>query len=317
MLLLLLGFIIPIVSGQSTPAQMVAKMGVGINLGNTLDAPHEGDWAPAAQESFFDAYKQRGFKHVRIPIRWDLHIGNNAPYTIDENFMNRVEQVVGWSLNRGFITIINSHHDDWLDSSDFNSKLPRFKQLWNQTAQRFKNKPETLLFEIFNEPHVMNADNVNTMNAAILPIIRASNPTRIVLYGGLQWMNPNWIINNPDSMKFPKDPFVMLEVHSYDPYDYTKHDPTTHNFDPNVMSSWTSKLKSWSHQKNISVLLGEFGVTHDQNEGTGRSSWYKAVVQDCKDQGFAFCVWDDNGWFQVYHRDNGQWDEDVMKALFS
>jgi endoglucanase len=45
---------------------MVKKMGVGINLGNTLEAPEEGGWAPAAKESFFDQYKQAGFTNVRV-----------------------------------------------------------------------------------------------------------------------------------------------------------------------------------------------------------------------------------------------------------
>jgi len=36
---------------------MQKKMGIGINLGNTLDAPTEGAWAPKAEESFFDEYK--------------------------------------------------------------------------------------------------------------------------------------------------------------------------------------------------------------------------------------------------------------------
>lgn len=39
-----------------TPENAVLGMGIGINLGNTLDAfPNEGDWAPAAQEYYFKA----------------------------------------------------------------------------------------------------------------------------------------------------------------------------------------------------------------------------------------------------------------------
>ena len=44
-------------STPTTPAEMQKKMGIGINLGNTLDAPTEGAWAPKAEESFFDEYK--------------------------------------------------------------------------------------------------------------------------------------------------------------------------------------------------------------------------------------------------------------------
>ena len=49
--------------------------------------------------------------------------------------------------------------------------------------------------------------------------MRQSNPTRIVFFGGLKFMNPSWIIANPDSLVFPaNDSHLALEVHSYDPY---------------------------------------------------------------------------------------------------
>ena len=85
---------------------------LGINLGNVLEAPTEGAWAPAAQEYYFADYKQRGFTTVRVPVRWDNHTAQAAPYTIDPSFMARVQQVVGWSLAQNFTTIINAHHDE-------------------------------------------------------------------------------------------------------------------------------------------------------------------------------------------------------------
>ena len=68
------------------PFEMVAKMGMGINLGNTLEAPYEGSWSKEAMEYYFDDYKDAGFKNVRIPIRWDNHNNEYIPYTIDKNF---------------------------------------------------------------------------------------------------------------------------------------------------------------------------------------------------------------------------------------
>ena len=145
---------------------MVKIMGLGINLGNTLEAPIEGAWAPAATEKDFDQFKAKGFTNVRIPVRWDNHTEQAPPYAVDEQFMSRVEQVVEWSLARGFVTIMNTHHEDWLDHPDtFAAKLPRLKAIWTQIAARFQSKPERLLFEIFNEPHLMSVDQLNEMNA--------------------------------------------------------------------------------------------------------------------------------------------------------
>ena len=47
-----------------------ANLGRGINLGNALEAPQEGEWGIVIQEYFFDKIKDVGFKAVRIPIRW-------------------------------------------------------------------------------------------------------------------------------------------------------------------------------------------------------------------------------------------------------
>lgn len=49
-----------------------------------------------------------------------------ARYDVDPVWMARVQQVVGWALDRGLVAIINSHHDKWLDSELFFAlRLPR------------------------------------------------------------------------------------------------------------------------------------------------------------------------------------------------
>ena len=111
-LLLLHSFYFQNLSAQLTPQQAVAEMGRGINLGNTLEPPREGEWNNGpAQESFFDAYVEAGFSNIRIPVRWDLHTGNSAPYVINSTWMNRVEQVLDWGLERGFYITLNGHHE--------------------------------------------------------------------------------------------------------------------------------------------------------------------------------------------------------------
>jgi aryl-phospho-beta-D-glucosidase BglC (GH1 family) len=42
-------------------------LGRGVNLGDALEAPKEGDWGVVAQEEYFDLIKEAGFGSVRIP----------------------------------------------------------------------------------------------------------------------------------------------------------------------------------------------------------------------------------------------------------
>ncbi len=111
---------------QLTPQEAAIQMQKGINLGNTLEPPLEGGWNnPAAQEYYFDMYRDAGFTCVRVPVRWDEHTQDSYPYKIDEAWLQRVEQVVDWGLSRGLFIIINAHHEEWIKSNYSNAALPR------------------------------------------------------------------------------------------------------------------------------------------------------------------------------------------------
>lgn len=330
------------------------SLGVSVNMGNVLEAPIEGNWAPPAQEYYFDDYKTAGFQSVRVPVRWDNHTMREAPYTVNATFMARVAQVVNWSLSRGLNTIINSHHDDWLDDvAAFDAMLPRFQAIWTQVAQQFASAPPSLLFECFNEPHIMTVAQLNTMFSTFYTTVRASNPTRFLLFGGLQWDGPAWIAQNPTAMVIPglgQDPAVGVEIHDYDPHPFT--------MSPISITSWGTaadvqavfytmgNMTAWSQKNhNIPIFLGEFGCTVQQNNTLARTKWYQTFTAAVKAQDDAFmgyAIWyatpraqsllharvrgtctprsraayrDDDGWFKTYDRANRVWDETVLKAI--
>ena len=99
LLLLLMTF--PLLA-QVTPAAAIDSMGRGINLGNSLEAPTQTAWGnPLTREEHFDAYVEAGFTNVRVPVKWDRHTGTTPPYTISASWLNRVEEIVDWGLERG------------------------------------------------------------------------------------------------------------------------------------------------------------------------------------------------------------------------
>jgi endoglucanase len=312
-----------------TPAEFVQSMGMGINLGNTLDAPEEGQWAAPAEERYFDLYKAAGFKSVRIPCQWSQHASTEPPFmTVHNKFLTRVAEVVSWSTARALPTIVNTHHDDWLDGSadtaDFEQNLERLVAIWKAIGEKFASVPDELLaFEIYNEPHYnMTTEWLNKMNAAVLPVIRATNPTRIVFLGGLKFMNPRWEVQNPDAIEMlpkptPADPYLALEVHSYDPFPFCgggATGPSAHQWSPSQTAPFDA-LKSWADGRNVSILLGEFGCTKMQSNSSGRVAWYAHMRDMVEAHGFAADVWDDSGHFALLDRGAGTWDTDVLSAL--
>ena len=293
---------------QLTPVEAIAGMGRGINLGNTLEPPREGEWNNGpVEEIYFDAYVNAGFTNVRIPVRWDLHTQNSAPFTIDPSWMDRVEQVVDWGLSRGLFVTLNGHHEDWLKNNYSNATFrARYDSIWVQIADRFKNKSDSLLFEMINEPKGMTVAQVDDLNERILGIIRASNPTRIVIYGGNMYSNSAELLN----AAIPDDEFIVGYYHAYDPWEFSGLGNGTWGT-PNDYQALVNKyqsVKNWSIANDIPIHHSEFGAIH-RCDFNSRMRIYAHNVEQCVINSFAFSVWDDGGDFGILKRNTNTWPE--------
>ncbi|MBO5118058.1 MAG: glycoside hydrolase family 5 protein [Treponema sp.] len=149
----------------------ISDMQIGWNLGNALDANNNGvssetAWGnPKITQTLLTKVKEAGFQVVRIPITWLGHIGNAPNYTIEESFLDRVSEVVGYAKNAGLKAIINIHHDGadsahWLNIKDAatNSTINtavknQLYSMWTQIAKKFPNSEDYLIFETMNEIH--------------------------------------------------------------------------------------------------------------------------------------------------------------------
>lgn len=158
----------------------VKNMGVGWNLGNTLDAHvqkvnnpdnasywncqdlnSETCWGqPYATSELFAMMKNAGFGAIRIPVTWYNHMDKNGK--VDVQWMKRVHTVVDYAINNGLYCIINVHHDTgadntnlktWIkaDETSYQNNKARFEYLWKQIAEEFKDYDGHLLFEGYNE----------------------------------------------------------------------------------------------------------------------------------------------------------------------
>jgi len=151
--------------------------GIGINIGNTLDAIGTNEWHsketgwgnPMITREYIRALKGHGYKTIRLPVTWAEYIGPAPGYIIGDcvfnncrtcpNRMDRVEQVVNWILEEGLYCILNLHHDgghsdkSWiLDMSTNEAEaLRKFETVWRQIAMRFRNTSDKLILESMNE----------------------------------------------------------------------------------------------------------------------------------------------------------------------
>jgi endoglucanase len=306
-------------------------LGRGINLGNMLDAPREGDWGARVEPAYIDQVAAN-FTTVRLPVRWSNHAALTADATIDEAFARRVDQVVDALLAKGVYVILDLHHYTQISGGTLHpheaavdpSVLDvRLVNLWRQIAQRYSNRSPKLLFELLNEPHDrLNGGAWNQLAARTLAVVRESNPNRVVLIGPGEW---NGIPELP-RLQLPPDRNLIVSIHNYDPFNFThqgvewlpQHFPTgTPCCDAaqrRTISNVLDQARAWSVEHGYPLYLGEFG-TADKADVASRANYARTVRDEAEKRGIPWAYWGFASDFGIYSTQTGQWIEPIRRAL--
>lgn len=300
-------------------------LGRGINLGNMLESPTEGEWGATVQETYFDVIRQAGFDAVRIPIKWSGHAEANAPYSIDPGFFDRVDEITDWGLQRGLVIVLDMHHYDELAVNPRDHQ-ERFLALWRQIAEHYKDYPPTVFFELLNEPNsAMSASLWNDFVAKGLAVIRESNPERMVLIGGVSWNNYGQLQN----LRLPDGEARVIGVfHYYEPFHFTHQGAewvdgaadwlgtTWEGTDAQVAEVRANfdYATAWSKNNNLPIHLNEFGA-YSRADQASRLRWTEFVAREAESRGFAWAYWEFNAGFGAYDPSANAWREDLLSAL--
>ncbi len=303
------------------------KLGRGINYGNMFEAPSETAWGNQWQPEYAEIISELGFDHVRIPVRWEPvdRSSNIAPYNIYGSFLNRIKQVVDSALNNGLYAIINMHHHEAL-YDDPDGQKERFLAMWEQISEFFKNYPDSLLFEILNEPHGnLTAEKWNEFAPGALAKIRESNPERIVLIGTPQYGG----LGGLPYLEIPDDDNLILTVHYYNPFQFTHQGAgwVGGNSDDWLGTEWKdteterdvvrqdfAPLKAIEEKQNIPVHIGEFGA-YSKADMTSRAKWTTFLARYFEKQGWSWAYWEFSAGFGIYDPDSKSFRQELVDAL--
>jgi aryl-phospho-beta-D-glucosidase BglC (GH1 family) len=217
--------IAPDASGMgSTAAQLIAKLKLGTNIGNTLELNNIMPYPTASYISFL---KQTGFNAVRIPCGWYLHGGNNPMAKIPKSWMDSVKQVLQWCVNNDMYVFVNIHWDGgWLENNvsvaKSDSVNARQKAYWEQIATAFRDFDEHVMFASANEPGCTDDITAKVLVSYHQTFINAVRST-----GGRNAYR-TLIIQGPDEFirpgrYFPYDPTpdrLAYEFHDYTPSNF-------------------------------------------------------------------------------------------------
>jgi endoglucanase len=191
----------------------------GINFGDAMDAPNEGEWGWMLSASDFKTVREAGFDHVRVPMRISAHAGNVPPYKLEGRFARRMDWVIDQALSNDLGIIIDLHHYEPM-MRDPNAHADRLPALWSQIATRYRGLPAAVVYEILNEPTgELTAEIWNPILGRTIAEIRAIDPTRTLIVEGAHWASARDL---RDTLAVPAgDPNIVASFHMYAPMYFT------------------------------------------------------------------------------------------------
>lgn len=350
-----------------TALEATRLMGNGINLGNTLEAcdnnvgiktntplSYETHWGqPKTTQAMIDGMKAAGFDTIRIPVAWMTNATHlyEGDYTIDADYMDRVEEVVRYARKAGMYVIINDHWDGgWYGMFGSESAETRalameaYKGMWQQIAERFRDYSDYLIFESANEElggrfdensPLYCSDSVvtyltdderyaltNEINQTFVDVVRATggnNATRFLLIAGY-----STDINQTcdDRFQMPKDTAdskLMVSVHYYDPWSYCGASSAVSATkwgkvsDYEYMDQQLAKMTKFT-EAGYGVVIGEYGALPCSDGLKDNTlAYHTAFLDACTKYDLTNCLWDCSG---LYKRVSQTFADDDILAMY-
>jgi endoglucanase len=301
-------------------------IGKGVNLGDALEAPEEGKWEVRLEEEYFELIAEAGFNSVRIPVRWSAHADVNAPYTIDKTFMARVDWAIKRALSHKLTAIVNIHHYAEIVEAPAEHK-ERFLAMWKQIAEHYRDYPDTVYFELLNEPcKKLTSELWNEYAEEAIRLIRKSNPIRAIIVGPASWNN----ISERRSLRLPRDDKnLIVTFHYYQPFEFTHQGASWAGEKSKawVGTTWTGTEKEkqdiishldeavrWAREKQVPLFMGEFGA-YSKADMASRARWTAFVRSEAEKRGISWAYWEFCSGFGVYDPKEGKWRRELLDSL--
>lgn len=322
-----------------TAAEAVKEMKIGWNLGNALDSCdykkmylgeekaieyYETVWGnPITTKEMIDEVKKAGFESVRLPVTYYDHIKPDG--VIDEKWFERVKEVVGYILGNDMYCILDVHHDtglyengSWIvtDADKYEENAQKLSDLWTQIAEQFKDYNYKLVFEGFNEivdskknydwvTGYENTINVNKLNQVFVDTVRktgGNNEDRFLVVTTFGGITDDQKLSTFTMPKDTVEDKIILALHDY-------------SYAENAVDSLFERINKYCTDKNIPVILDEFGTMATLTSQDERAKMANYYVSKAKDIGVT-CFWWDNGnsnEYMILNRKNLSWEYPEIK----
>lgn len=327
-----------VIREELTSLEVADLMGNGINLGNTMEAygrvsygvgadvsSYETCWgSPVTTQEMITGMKKAGFTALRIPVAWTNAMDfESGDFTIGEDYLNRVEEIINYARNEDMYVIVNDHWDGgwWGMFGSANEEtrakaMELYTSMWTQIAERYKEYSDYLIFESANEELGFRLNDTdiaadsgtlsdaecytvaNQINQAFVDTVRSTggnNENRFLLIAGFG----TDITNTCNSQfKMPTDSAsdkLLLSVHYYDPSAYCINSSVAtwgDKDDYNDQNTMLEKMTQFTKQ-GYGIVIGEYGVLmEDGNMKENTADYYRNFLSNCDLYGYVPMLWD-------------------------
>jgi aryl-phospho-beta-D-glucosidase BglC (GH1 family) len=309
--------------GEPAPAvAALQRLGRGVNV-----LGYDPIWSEPAKGRFrmqlFERIRTGGFQHVRINLHAFAHLDKEN--RLDPGWLITLDAVIEAATRAGLLVILDEHDFQFCGKTPDTCRV-KLLAVWEQLSIRYKDAPDSVLFEILNEPsEKLTPELWNALLVEGLAVIRRTNPARPVIIGPGQYSN----IRALGTLVLPADDAnIIATVHYYDPFRFTHQGTTWTNpsRENDIGIPWGTAeererverdiagIAAWSRDHGRPVLLGEFGA-FDKADMASRVAWTSTVARAAETNGLPWSYWQFEGTFGVFDIQADAWVEPIHRAL--
>jgi endoglucanase len=237
-------------------------------------------------------------------------------------------EVLDWAIRQAqahdLRVILDLHEYNSLGADPVTNKV-KFLAFWRQLSAHCQGAPDSVLFEVLNEPsRKLTPALWNEYLAEALAIIREKNPTRTVIVGPAFW---NSIDHLGELELAAADRNLIVTVHYYTPMDFTHQGAAWAGRKDKLGVEWLGtdkelgvlqgdfdKAAHWAKQHDRPIFLGEFGA-YDKAPMESRARYLASVARAAEQRGWSWAYWQFDSDFILYDIGRDAWIEPIRQAL--
>jgi len=256
----------------------------------------------------FKQISELGANAIRLPFNYSLL--EPKPFFYDEAGFKILADCLIWAQKYGLKIILDLHaasgaqNIDWHSDSRgkaafWSDKVNRERviRLWERIADRFKDFPGLLGYDLLNEPMPAqggaNPESLKKFYKAAIKSIRGIDTRHLIFLEGNNYAQEIYFLEELIDEK------VHISIHTYQPLSFVFNFTPFISFpgkidgqfwDEEAISKYLEPIYKFSRKYKVKIFVGEFGVNW-RGGLWGELGWLESILKTFDDFGFGYTYW--------------------------